>query len=83
MNGIPKRFFRVWLGPKPPNALFQSWWERFHELHPSWELMTIADGMPYLDGDLKAIYNYCSTYAERTDILRFALLQETGVRARI
>jgi mannosyltransferase OCH1-like enzyme len=78
VSAIPKQFFRIWLGPKPLKPLFQSWWQRFYELHPSWKLTTITSGEPYVDGELKEVYQFCSTYSERSDILRYAILYRFG-----
>ena len=82
MTVIPKRIFRIWLGPKKIKPLFQVWWERFHELHPGWELETVRDRdvetFPSFKGEIKKIFNYCSTQSERSDVLRYVVLYELG-----
>jgi mannosyltransferase OCH1-like enzyme len=77
---IPKRIFRIWLGNTKPKPIFEAWWERFEELHPAWELATIRDGDAdsIIDGELRNAYYFCSTYSERTDILRHPLLYRFG-----
>jgi len=79
-TAIPKRIFRVWLGPKEIKPLWQRWWARFAELHPGWEMLTIRDERMFLRGELKLqkIFDYCSTYCERSDVLRYALLYKLG-----
>lgn len=37
---IPKLLHRIWLGDQPMDLEDQRWWERWRELHPSWELRT-------------------------------------------
>jgi len=38
---IPKRFVRV--TPEHVGPLFESWWQQFADLHPGYEMLTIAD----------------------------------------
>ena len=40
---IPKRFIRVWVGPKPIPELFEKWWIDFQKIHPDYSFVTIAD----------------------------------------
>ena len=40
---IPKRFIRIWLGPKKIPDLFKKWWLDFQSIHPDYEFITITD----------------------------------------
>ena len=42
MSKIPKRFIRVWLGPKPIPELFEKWWQEFKDIHPDYDFITIS-----------------------------------------
>ena len=78
---IPKRFFRVWLGPKELPEMFETWWLLLQEMHEDYEFLTITD----CDGiftpttaHLLEAYNQAASYAGRSDILRLALLFHIG-----
>ena len=42
-NIIPKKFIRIWLGPKKIPDLFEKWWLGFQDIHPDYEFITITD----------------------------------------
>ena len=76
---IPKRFIRIWLGPKPIPALFDKWWGELQEMHPDFELMTIRDGHDIEIPDyLKDVYSDVNTWSSRVDILSLVALYEYG-----
>ena len=78
---IAKRFFRVWLGPKQIPKQFEIWWQRFKDMHPSYDFVTIRDNHDIdLPPEIVPIYNKAHSYAGRSDILRIlAPLQHGGV----
>lgn len=77
---IPKRFFRVWLGPNEIPVLFEGWWAAFKAMHPGYEFQTIGDDAanrllyPELDG----VYRDCKTYAGRADVIRYCVIARLG-----
>jgi len=40
---IPKRFIRLWLGPKAVPERFEKWWLGFQKIHPDYDFVTITD----------------------------------------
>ena len=76
---IPKRFIRVWVGPKPIPELFEEWWQKFQDLHPDYEFKTIRgfDEVPVPDSFKKAIEG-CTHYAGQSDIIRMLALYHIG-----
>lgn len=78
---IPKRLFRVWLGPDPINPLFQQWWGEFRLMNPGWDVLTAGedDALRLVtDPALRAIYDDLPSYAGRSDLLRMLVLLAHG-----
>ena len=76
---IPKRFIRIWLGPKEIPELFQDWWKQFKDIHPDYEFITIDDNHNFKIPDyLLKIYNEVGSYAGRSDVLRYIVLHQLG-----
>lgn len=77
---IPKRLIRIWFedGPSIP-PLFEEWWERFAELHPDYELMTITSLKQVEVYDyLRPILDQITTYAGWSDVARLLALYQYG-----
>lgn len=80
---IPRILHRIWLD-EPIPELFESWWARFEELHPGWELRTwnISAGIDWLvnqqafEDALAAEGSW--SYGFRSDILRYEVLRRFG-----
>ncbi len=78
-NFIPKRFIRVWLGPKSIPDIFEEWWQDFKNLHPDYEFVTITDNTELiLPKHIEDIYLNVDTYAGRSDIIRLVALYSLG-----
>ena len=79
MSKIPKRFIRVWLGPKPIPELFEKWWQEFKDIHPDYDFITISSYTKIeLPDKLEKIYNSGITYAGQSDIIRIVALYNLG-----
>lgn len=80
---IPKRFMRIWLGPKKIPEVFDLWWKEFQELHPDYDFITFTDNNLKQHGvnipdSIANCYKNVGTYAGRSDILRILLLKQFG-----
>ena len=76
---IPKRFIRVWLGPRKIPDMFQQWWLEFGALHPKWEFVTLKDDHTItIPDNLESAYRNADSYAGRSDVLRLLALKEMG-----
>jgi len=79
---IPRRLFRVWLGPKRIAPIYEGWWKEFQDMHPRWDCVTLRDDsverlLPS-GSELRALFNGQATWAGRSDILRVAALDADG-----
>lgn len=75
---IPERFIRVWLGPKAIPPRFEEWWGEFKRLHRGWEFVTLREGDVELSSDLLGVYRDTSSWAGKSDVLRWAALHQLG-----
>lgn len=77
---IPKRFIRIWLGPKEIPRLFEDWWQQFQVMHPDFAFITLKDidVANLVPPELEAIWLHIDTYAGRSDLLRYLALQKYG-----
>lgn len=77
---IPKRIFRIWLGPKPIPDQFEEWWAEFKIVNPGWKLVTYrdADIEAALPASLKPCYANATSYSSRADIGRALMLWRDG-----
>lgn len=75
---IPKIIHQIWMGSKMPEKLRRQT-EMWKLHHPDWEyrLWTDAD-LPEFARDVVAMINGSDCYAQKTDILRIAILQRYG-----
>lgn len=77
-NGIPKIIHQIWLGSPLPEKFkhLQASWKQHH---PTWTyiLWTDAD-IKKMNMRNRAQYEQAQNYAEKSDILRYELLQEWG-----
>lgn len=78
-NTIPKRFIRVWLGPKQIDEMFEDWWSQFKKIHPDYEFVTLTDNHGIkIPKNIKKIYDNVNSYAGRADVLRYLALDQMG-----
>tara|TARA_R110002020_G_scaffold208737_2_gene414569 strand:- start:358 stop:1038 length:681 start_codon:yes stop_codon:yes gene_type:complete len=80
MHGeIPKRFIRIWVGPKPIPDQFEEWWEGFQTIHPTYEFHTVRD-IEQLDipSAIKPMIQDVKTCAGLSDIGRLLALHQLG-----
>ena len=76
---IPKRFIRIWLGPKKIPELFEKWWLGFQDIHPDYDFISIRDLSDIkIPEHLKDVYNSVDSYAGQSDILRLLALYKYG-----
>jgi hypothetical protein len=75
---IPRVFHQIWLGPDPFPSEYVPYQRSWQQHHPGWELRLWTEGD--LPGDLqrKEIYERLRQPAERSDLLRFELLDRHG-----
>jgi hypothetical protein len=74
---IPRILHRV--VPEQPNATADSWWARFEELHPDWELRTHRDPLDPKDWPLtRDHWDKCSNGAQFADLIRLEALITAG-----
>jgi hypothetical protein len=61
---IPKRFIRIWVGPKKMPGMFEDWWKEFQTIHPDYEFVTIRNESDlHTPNSLIEAMNETSTYA--------------------
>jgi mannosyltransferase OCH1-like enzyme len=75
----PKRFIRIWVGPKKMPDMFEDWWKEFQTIHPDYEFVTIRNESDlHTPNSLIEAMNETSTYAGRSDIMRILALHQIG-----
>jgi inositol phosphorylceramide mannosyltransferase catalytic subunit len=75
---IPRVFHQIWLGPEPFPREYEAYQRSWTRRHPNWELrIWTEDDLP---GDLRRteIYERLRRPAERSDLLRFEVLDRHG-----
>jgi mannosyltransferase OCH1-like enzyme len=86
---IPRVLHYVWLGAKPMHPLMVEWQSRWAALHPGWEIKTwrqvpnlpahlLACGDELAECRYPAYLASCPTYAKRSDVWRYDLLEQFG-----
>lgn len=75
---IPKVLHRVWLHESPQSIPDESkrYWDKWHKLHPEWELRT-WDGTEF-DLRLQHIFDVLPNMGARADLLRYEILMREG-----
>jgi mannosyltransferase OCH1-like enzyme len=78
MQGIPKQFHQIWIGPNPPPptaaAFRQSWLDR----HPGWQMHVWTDENEPTGLCNEDIYRQTTVLAQKADILRYEILSRFG-----
>lgn len=79
---VPRVLHRVWLKQSADDVIpteFESYWERFGELHPTWTLRT-WDDPEELFGFMRCReqYDRQTNHAGRSDIARYEIIAEHG-----
>jgi hypothetical protein len=75
---IPPVLHQIWLGPDPYPDAFAAYARGWKELHPDWELrLWTEENVP---GDLqrREVYETLRNPSERSDVLRYELLDRFG-----
>ena len=86
---IPQIFHYVWLGSKPMHPLMNKWRDRWRSLHPGWQIHVWqeSDKLPQhklisnneiLECRHPEYLARCPTYAKRSDVWRYDLLEQRG-----
>lgn len=74
---IPRIFHRIFLDDPIPDG-FESYWERFQALHPSWEFYTWDDSRQLDWMRNREAFDRADTHAGRSDVLRYEILARVG-----
>jgi hypothetical protein len=79
INSIPKTIHQIWLGPKQISSEYLANSQRWKNLHPNWEYKLWRE--KDLEGwnfESKDLFNKASSYQEKSDILRYEILNKHG-----
>lgn len=75
---IPSIFHQIWLGADPYPDVYADYAQGWEELHPGWELrLWTEDSIPD-DVPRREVYETLRNPSERSDILRYELLDRYG-----
>lgn len=74
---IPKVFHRIWLGPHPIPEEYIRYGQTWLDKHPGWGMWTWRENDFALPQNWE-LYRDAKTYSERSDILRYEILQDCG-----
>lgn len=76
---IPKKIHQIWLGPKKIPKVYVKFSETWKNLHPTWEykLWTEEDIREWKFAT-KELFDEASSYQEKSDILRYEILNKYG-----
>ena len=78
-NEIPKRFFRIWFGPKDIDKIHESWWQDFQTMHPTYDFLTFTDWSTIKIPDtIIPILKNIRTWAGESDVARMLVLYQIG-----
>jgi mannosyltransferase OCH1-like enzyme len=75
---IPRLFHQIWLGPEPLPHEYEGYQRSWLRRHPDWELRLWTEGDLPDDLVRTEIYERLRRPAERSDLLRFELLDRHG-----
>jgi inositol phosphorylceramide mannosyltransferase catalytic subunit len=75
---IPRVFHQIWLGPEPFPREYEVYQHSWKRRHPGWEVRLWTEGDLPDDLVRKEIYELLRRPAERSDLLRFELLDRHG-----
>jgi mannosyltransferase OCH1-like enzyme len=74
---IPPTFHRIWLDEPMPER-YESYWDRFIELHPGRDFVTWNDSTQLDWMRCKSEFSSAKTWAGKSDVLRYELLWKFG-----
>ncbi len=76
---IPKIIHQVWLGDKELPSLYQKYQQEWKDSYPDFEYKLWTEKeIEQLDFDSKDLYKKTSSYVEKSDVLRYAILNKFG-----
>lgn len=76
--GIPKRLHQIWFGSPMPEK-FRRQTDTWKHHHPEWEYRLWTDkDVPEFDSEIMKLINGTECHAQKSDILRVAILQKYG-----
>ncbi len=76
---IPKKIHQIWLGPLPVPDYSKEYTETWKKLHPDWEYKLWRESdIESWDFATKDLFNKASSYQEKSDILRYEILNKFG-----
>lgn len=73
---IPRILHRV--VPEHTTADVETFWQRFREMHPTWELRTWRDPLNSEEFELGHLFGRCRRGAELADVVRLEVLHRYG-----
>ena len=78
---VPRRFIRVWLGPRRMPERHERWWCEFQQMHPGYEFLTIGDGFAQqlqVPPALRELIERADSCAAAANVLRLIALEQLG-----
>lgn len=75
---IPKKIHQIWLGGKLPGK-YKKYCDSWQKFNPSWEYkLWTDDDLNSIKITKKEIFDFCPNYANKSDILRYEILNQHG-----
>jgi inositol phosphorylceramide mannosyltransferase catalytic subunit len=74
---IPKILHQIWLGGELPSQ-YRSLVKSLRDLHPSWEYRFWGDADITFDFSKRTLFDQCTNPGQKSDILRYAILERFG-----
>lgn len=79
INAIPKVIHQIWLGPRQIPEQYIENSKKWKVLHPSWRYKLWRESdLKGWDFESKDLFNKASSYQEKSDILRYEILNKYG-----
>ena len=76
---IPQTLHQVWIGPNPLPDQHRQWADAWQTLHPDWKYQLWGEAAEdLLWPNLRAYYDRATSWAQRADFLRLAVLYRQG-----
>ena len=76
---IPKKIHQIWLGPVSIPQQYQEYAETWKKLHPDWEYKLWRESdIEFWEFSTRDLFNKASSYQEKSDILRYEILNKFG-----
>jgi len=78
-NSIPKIIHQIWIGPRPIPDKYKKLTESWKQKFPDWQYKLWTNNeVEEFKFKEKDLFNLASSYQEKSDILRYAILREYG-----